>query len=113
MTRARDFLIARRAQDQDQGIRRGLEHLIERLEALAVGKREIKQDHGDTIPVQAFECIFEPRHPFDMKCVFSRGTAFRASKCILNPPGIGGIVLDEEYRGPWVVYGKSVHCDMP
>jgi len=41
---ARGFVIARRGEDDDQGIRRGLDHLIERLDALAVGQREVKQN---------------------------------------------------------------------
>lgn len=110
---ARDFHIPRCAHDQYQGIRHGLKYLIERLEALTVGKREIKQDHRDILSSQTFECSVEPRHPFDMKCVFSRGVVSRTRERVLDLSGIGGIVLDEEYRGPWIIYGKSVHCDMP
>ena len=106
---ARGFFIARRAQDQDQGIRCGLEHLIEHLKALAVGKREIEQDHLDTFPVQAFECIGEPRHPFDMKRAVSRCPA-SASWISLASAGSSS-TRSTVVRG--IVHGKSVHCDMP
>jgi len=107
-----NYLIARCTQNQDQGIRRRIEHMMEHIEALAVGKREVKQYHIDTLPVQMFECIVEPHHPFDMKCVYSRGVVSRARERVLNLSGVGGIVLDEGHGDPEIVHGMSVRWGM-
>jgi hypothetical protein len=62
--------------------------------------------------IHAFECIAEPRHQFDMKGVFSRCAAIRACNRILNQPGFGGYVLDEEYGNTGIVRGMCVRWRM-
>ena len=105
---ARDFFIGQSAEDQDQGVGRSLEHLVERIEALAVGQRQVKQDHLEAFPAQSFERIGESRHPFDTK-----RAASRARKRILDQPGIGGIVFDEKDSGRGHVHGMAVCGDGP
>ena len=99
---ARGLFVVRRAQDQDQGVRRGLDHLIERLDAPGVGQGQVEQDHLDAALAQSFERFGEPRHPFDAKRALSR-----PRERLLDQSGFGGIVLDEKYGGRGIVHGMD------
>ena len=52
-----EHFIVRPTQDQGQDTRCGLEHLINKHEALTIGKDQVKEDHFDTRAGQAFKRI--------------------------------------------------------
>ena len=97
----RERFIARRSQDQNRGIRCGLDHPVVHLEALTIGKHEVKQHHLDTTLAQSCECIRESCHRFDTECAILHGRKPR-----LDLAGIGGCVFDDKYGGRGIADGQ-------
>ena len=71
---------------------------IERFESLAVGQEEVDQYRRDTMrPLsllrgQAIQPLEAVSDPFNLKRPIAR-----VCQCLLNAPGVYGIVLDQKY----------------
>jgi hypothetical protein len=62
---ARGFFIGQPAEDQDQCVGSSLEHPVERFDTLAVGQRQVEQDHLVMFAAESFERIGQPGYPFE------------------------------------------------
>ena len=93
------FFIGQAAQHQDEEIWRSEVDLIERLDTLNVGQRQIEHDDVNAFLAQSFKTGGEQRNPLDsVRAVYFRGERLQ------NQFRVGGIVLDEKYQGGLVVH---------
>jgi hypothetical protein len=78
-------------QDQHRYAWRCLQELIERVEALAIGQREIGEDRPNSFLLDSFQALRQCRNKFTLERAF-----ISAKQRLSKSPGMNRVVVDEE-----------------